>query len=53
MGKQPFYLKKYPDAENNLPNAEKVRVFGMYLPNHHLLIEEDIEKVCNVVKRYL
>ena len=53
MGKQPFYLKKYPDAENNLPNAEKVRVFGMYLPNHHLLTEEDIEKVCNVVKRYL
>jgi len=53
MGKQPFYLKKYPDVENNLPNAEKVRVFGMYLPNHHLLTEEDIEKVCSVVRRYL
>ena len=53
MSKQPFYLKKYPDEVNYLPNAERVRTYGMYLPNHHLLTEKDIERVCNVVKKYL
>ncbi len=53
MSKQPFYLKKYPDEVNHLPNAERVRTYGMYLPNHHLLTEKDIERVCNVVKKYL
>jgi len=53
MGKQPFYLKRYPDDQSQLPNAETVRLYGMYLPNHHLLTEKDIERVCNVVKKYL
>ncbi len=47
MGKQPFYVKKY--GEEELPNAETVRAYGMYLPNHHLMTEEDIIKVCEVV----
>ena len=53
MSKQPFYLKKYPNQVNYVPNAEKVRAYGMYLPNHHLLTEKDIQRVCNVVKKYL
>ena len=47
MGKQPFYVKKY--GEEILPNAEVVRKQGMYLPNHHLLSENDIKKVAEVV----
>ena len=47
MGKQPFYVKKYGVCD--LPNAEKVRQYGMYLPNHHLLCEQEIKKVCEVV----
>tara|TARA_A100001391_G_scaffold201312_1_gene188020 strand:- start:2873 stop:4054 length:1182 start_codon:yes stop_codon:yes gene_type:complete len=47
MGKQPFYVKKY--GEEELPNAEIVRRYGMYLPNHHLLSEDEIKKVCEVV----
>ena len=47
MGKQPFYVKEY--GEEVLPNAEIVRHYGMYLPNHHLLTEDEIKKVCEVV----
>lgn len=49
MGKQPFFVKKY--GEQVLPNAEKVREHGMYLPNHHLLSEQEIHTVCEVVNR--
>lgn len=49
MGKQPFFVKKY--GEQVLPNAEKVREHGMYLPNHHLLSEQDIHTICEVVNR--
>jgi CDP-6-deoxy-D-xylo-4-hexulose-3-dehydrase len=47
MGKQPFYVKKY--GEQTLPNAEAVRKYGMYLPNHHLLSKDDIKKICEIV----
>lgn len=53
MAKQPFYLKNYPNEINHLPNAERVRTHGMYLPNHHLLTEEEVERVCSIVKNYL
>lgn len=49
MGKQPFYVKKYGVCE--LPNAEKVRQHGMYLPNHHLLCDQEIKEVCEIVNR--
>jgi CDP-6-deoxy-D-xylo-4-hexulose-3-dehydrase len=49
MGKQPFFVKKY--GEQVLPNAEKVREHGMYLPNHHLLSEQEIHTICEVVNR--
>lgn len=49
MGKQPFFVKKY--GEQILPNAEKVREHGMYLPNHHLLCEQEIDAICEIVNR--
>ena len=47
MGRQPFYVKKY--GVYALPKADKVKDCGMYLPNHHLLSEEDIIKICDIV----
>ena len=47
MGSQPFYVKKY--GYETLPHAEVVRQYGMYLPNHHLMSENDIIKICEVV----
>jgi len=48
MGKQPFYVKKY--GEKKLKNAEKLRKYGMYLPNHQLISEEDIKFICGLIK---
>lgn len=47
MGTQPFYVKKY--GEQILPNAEYVKQFGLYLPNHHLLTNEDIDFICSLI----
>lgn len=49
MARQPVYLKRYPDVINNLPNADAIREYGMYLPNHHLLTEEEIRTICEIV----
>ena len=51
MGRQPFYVKKY--CELALPNADTLKDYGLYLPNHHLLKESDIEFICNLIKDLL
>ena len=48
MGKQPFYVKKY--GEKDLSNADYLRKYGMYLPNHHLLSKDDIKFICGLIK---
>jgi CDP-6-deoxy-D-xylo-4-hexulose-3-dehydrase len=48
MGKQPFFVKQY--GEKNLRNADYVRKYGMYLPNHHLLSTDDIKFTCELIK---
>ncbi len=47
MGEQPFYIKKYGRLE--LPNVSIVDKFGLYLPNHPMLSEDDIELMCDVI----
>lgn len=47
MGTQPFFVKRY--GEEYLPNAEIVKKNGLYLPNHHLLKQTDIERICSVI----
>ena len=47
MGRQPFYKMKY--GELSLQNADIVMKKGLYLPNHHYLTDDDIERICNVV----
>tara|TARA_R110002110_G_scaffold295886_4_gene509945 strand:- start:2004 stop:3140 length:1137 start_codon:yes stop_codon:yes gene_type:complete len=51
MGQQPFFIK-YNGEGVSCPIADHLRKYGMYLPNHHLLTEQDIIDVCNIVKKY-
>ena len=48
MGEQPFWLKKYKKPK--LPNAEKIHKYGLYLPNHENLTEEQVKYICEKVK---
>ena len=44
MGLQPMWIKKY--GKLNLPNADIVHEYGIYLPNHASLNELDIKYIC-------
>lgn len=44
MGRQPFWIKKY--GIQNLLVADMVHDFGLYLPNHLYITEEDVNHVC-------
>lgn len=48
LGEQPFYIKKYGKQE--LPNASLAKTYGMYVPNHHLLSDVEIEKIAGIIK---
>jgi CDP-6-deoxy-D-xylo-4-hexulose-3-dehydrase len=45
MGRQPFWIKRY--GVTHLPNADRVHDYGIYLPNHIYLSNEDIKFVCD------
>jgi len=47
LGSQPFFVHRYGRVD--LPNASKIDRLGCYLPNHHLLGDEDVERVCELV----
>ena len=48
LGEQPFYIKKYGKQE--LPNASLIKKYGMYVPNHHLLSDAEIEKIAGIIR---
>ena len=50
MGVQPFYVKLY--GRQQLKNADIVDKFGMYVPNHPSLKEEDVLKVSSIINRF-
>lgn len=43
IGRHPFWLRA--NGMSELPNADKIHDFGIYLPNHHNLTDEDIMRV--------
>jgi CDP-4-dehydro-6-deoxyglucose reductase, E1 len=47
LGQQPFWTKKYKKPD--LPNAEKVHKFGLYLPNHDNLTEKQVRYITDKV----
>ena len=48
MGKQPFWIKKY--GHTPLEVADIIHEYGLYLPNHLYLSEDDIKYVCDKFK---
>lgn len=46
MGKQPFWIKKY--GVKHLEVADIVHDYGLYLPNHLYINDNDIEYVCKI-----
>ena len=49
MSKQPMYTKNYSNT-NTYEVAEKIHREGMYLPNHQHLSEEDVIRICDIIK---
>ena len=47
INEQPFWYKRY--GKSKLKNSELVHYYGMYLPNHHELEDEDIHYICDIV----
>ena len=47
MGKQPMYVKNYPPI--SLKNCDRLDRYGIYLPCHDKLTEEDIEFISKIV----
>jgi CDP-6-deoxy-D-xylo-4-hexulose-3-dehydrase len=48
MGSQPMYVSRY--GLNKLKNAEHLKEFGMYVPNHQNISEDQVDFICNLVK---
>jgi CDP-6-deoxy-D-xylo-4-hexulose-3-dehydrase len=49
IANKPMWYEKY--GKIDLPNANLIDKYGFYLPNHHNLKEEDIDKITNIVNR--
>ncbi len=47
MGTQPFYKKIY--GEKILPNCSVVDARGIYVPNHPMLENADIDRICEII----
>ena len=52
INQQPFWYERY-GFSNNVPNADYLHKYGVYLPNNHELTEEEITFICNVVNKVL
>lgn len=49
IARHPFWTRE-KGVDPNLPNADKVHDYGMYLPNHHNIDEGDISRICEIFK---
>lgn len=47
INEQPFWYERYGKKE--LKNANTVHHYGLYLPNHHKLENDDINYICDIV----
>ena len=52
IARQPFWIRQF-GREHDLPNADFVHDYGFYVPNHPELAEEEIAKVCHLIKSSL
>lgn len=47
MNNQPFYNKSYPKM--NLPVAQRVHDYGLYVPNNDKMTKNEIKFICDIV----
>lgn len=50
MNEQPFWTDNY--EQKNLPVSKKVHDFGLYVPNHPELTEQQLELICSIINKY-
>lgn len=50
MNEQPFWFDKY--KKKYLPISKRVHEFGMYVPNHPKLTEDQLEIICSIINKY-
>lgn len=50
MGTQPFYIERY--GKLILPNCSIIDSRGLYVPNHPMLTDDDINRICNIILKY-
>lgn len=50
MGNQPFWIKRY--GRLSLPNADVVDKYGLYVPCHPFLKDEDIDLISSIINKY-
>lgn len=49
IGHQPFWIKKY--GKTNLPFADVVDKYGLYVPNHPEMGLKEVEYICNIINK--
>lgn len=50
MGNQPFWIKKY--GKTSLKNCDFIDKYGFYVPNNHLLKEEEVLLICDIINKF-
>ncbi len=51
INEHPFWYERY--GKQDLPISKKVHEYGLYLPNNHQMTVEEIDKVINIVNKYV
>jgi CDP-6-deoxy-D-xylo-4-hexulose-3-dehydrase len=51
INEHPFWYERYGKQE--LPNSNYVHNYGLYIPNNHEMIDEEINKIIEIVNRNL
>ena len=52
INQQPFWFERYGKT-TEVPNADYLHEFGLYLPNNHEIKQDEIIFICNVVNKVL
>jgi len=51
IGRQPFWIKRF--GIHNMEFADKIYEYGLYVPNHQDMSDDDVYRVCEIVNREL
>jgi len=51
INEHPFWYERYEKIE--LPIAKRIHEYGMYIPNNHLMTEEELNRVITIVNKHV